>query len=280
MTAAAFLLTLFAALLTCANVALAQQSSPPSTLSVPQLTAQRADGAIELRWPAVPGALRYELWSWTSAGGWVQLGGDDLTATSYTHAATSTSTTYYYQVRALGAFGDASEWSQLVVVTVPGNLTAPTLSAQAQPKPTPLPNAPPPPVGAPPPQNAYGSVELSWDAVTGAARYELWTWWDQTPRLAKPRRRRPDRNQLHPLRPFTKHDLLLPGSCRQRLWRNKPMVAADIRHLARSANTDLNDNPNGNPNFAEHDSCNHPDAYLDAGFDTYTYINTYTDFNT
>ena len=50
------------------------------------------------------------------------------------------------------------------------------------------------------------------------------------------------------------------------------MVATDIRHLARSANTDLNTDLD----FAEHNACNHPDAYLDAGFDSYTDLNTNT----
>ena len=151
---ASSLLTLFVALLTCAGVAQAQQPSPASNLSVPQLTAQLGEGAIELSWAPVAGAARYELWNWTSAEGWVQLGEDSLIATSYSHTGLSTNTTYFYQIRAVDASGETSDWSKRVSVTLPGNLAAPVLIAQP----------------------ATGAIELSWAPVVGAARYELWYW--------------------------------------------------------------------------------------------------------
>ena len=57
------------------------------------------------------------------------------------------------------------------------------------------------------------------------------------------------------------------------------MVAADIRHLFRCADTDANADAkaNSNPNTAKHDPCNDIDAYLDDGFDSYT--DSCTDFN-
>ncbi|MCY3773800.1 MAG: hypothetical protein OXG98_17470 [Gemmatimonadetes bacterium] len=138
------------------NPSAAQQSSSSSTLAAPELTAQAADNTIELTWTEVSGAARYELWVWTTAADWVQIGGDNLTATTFTHADLDPGTAYYYQIRAVAAGGVTGEWSQRLSVTVPGNLPAPVLTARALP----------------------GAVDLSWEPVTGAARYELWTWWD------------------------------------------------------------------------------------------------------
>ena len=139
------------------NPSAAQQSSPPSTLAAPELTAQAADNTIELTWTEVSGAARYELWVWNTASDWVQLGGDNLTATTFTHADLDPATTYYYQIRAVAAGGVTGEWSQRLSVSVPASLPAPVLTARASP----------------------GAVDLSWEPVTGASRYELWTWRDE-----------------------------------------------------------------------------------------------------
>ena len=39
------------------------------------------------------GADRYELWVWTSAGRWQQIGGDNLTDAAYTHTDVAVETT-------------------------------------------------------------------------------------------------------------------------------------------------------------------------------------------
>ena len=58
------------------------------------------------------------------------------------------------------------------------------------------------------------------------------------------------------------------------------MVATDIRRLFRCANTDpdanASDHANSNPNTAKLDPCTDTNAYLDAGFDSYTDFNTDT----
>ena len=54
-------------------------------LPAPSLTAELTGVAVKLSWDAVAGAARYELWYWTSADGWHQVGGDNLTATTFTH---------------------------------------------------------------------------------------------------------------------------------------------------------------------------------------------------
>ena len=143
-----------AAILTYPNAAAAQQTAPASPLPAPELTAQAADGAVELSWTEVTGAARYELWSWNSAADWEQIGGDDLTGASYSHTGLAASATYYYQVRAVNAADENGEWSQRISATLPADIDAPALTAQA----------------------AAGAVELSWTEVAGAVRYELWSW--------------------------------------------------------------------------------------------------------
>ncbi len=82
-------------------------------LTVPALTAQAAAGAVQLRWEAVAGAVRYELlvW-WDGLADWQPLGGDSLTATSYTHTGLAAGTTYYYTISAVNAAGETSDWLQ------------------------------------------------------------------------------------------------------------------------------------------------------------------------
>ena len=143
------------------NLASAQQASPP----VSQLTAKAAGGAVELSWEAVQEAVRYELLTWWDAGiGWQPLGGDNLTATSFTHTTVTAGTTYHYTIRTVNAAGQASDWlapfptATVPVESTPGSGTppaTPVLTAAA----------------------VAGAVELSWDAVQDAVRYELYTWW-------------------------------------------------------------------------------------------------------
>ena len=65
-----------------------------------------------MRWEAVTGAVRYELLAWTSADGFQEIGGDNLTGTSYTHSGFAADTTYIYAVRAVNGSGETSEWSE------------------------------------------------------------------------------------------------------------------------------------------------------------------------
>ena len=131
--------------------------TPTSALSVPTLTAQAGADAVELSWAAVAGAARYELWTWWNGGaGWQRLDVGSLTGTSYTHSGLSAGTTYYYAIRAVDASDLTSAWSEYAsaIVSAP---TAPALKAEAGP----------------------GQVTLTWNAVAGAVRYELWGWWDE-----------------------------------------------------------------------------------------------------
>ena len=151
------------AVLSSTNLASAQQSS---ILSAPVLTAQASEGAVELSWEAVQDAARYELLNWWDAEtGWQPLGGDNLTGTSFTHTTVTAGTTYHYSIRTVNTAGQTSDWlkpypsATVPAAETPGSGTppaAPELTAQA----------------------SEGAVELSWQAVQDAARYELLNWWD------------------------------------------------------------------------------------------------------
>ncbi len=135
-------------------------------LTAPALTVQAAAGAVELRWEAVAGAVRYELrvW-WDGLPAWRELGGTD--GTSYTHSELTAGRKYYYTIRAVNASGKKSDWLQ-----------EPYASATV-PTPTPTPTPQPQELTAPAltAQAAAGAVELRWEAVAGAVRYELQVWW-------------------------------------------------------------------------------------------------------
>ena len=182
------------------RLAIAQTESstalPAPALPAPALTATAAGAhAIDLSWTAVPGAVRYELWTWTDAAGWHRLDDGSLTAATFTHGALTAGTTYWYAVLAVAADGTTSDWSEHAHATATGSSTAtptptpmpPAASGTSTPTPPPTstptdtPNAPAGAVPAAPNLTARatpGGVTLSWNAVAGAVRYELWTWWD------------------------------------------------------------------------------------------------------
>ena len=54
------------------------------TRSVPALTAEAAESAVEVSWTAVGGAARYELWVWDRVNDWAQIGGNSLRAQTTT----------------------------------------------------------------------------------------------------------------------------------------------------------------------------------------------------
>ena len=151
----------------------AQQTS---TLSAPVLSAQAEEGKIELSWTAVTDAARYELWTWNSADGWQQLDDDSLTGTTYRHADLTVGTTYYYWVRAVSESEETSEWSERQSATVIAPSSTAMTTPTATPTSTPTLTASTLSVPDLTAQAGVGGVDLSWEAVTGAARYELWRW--------------------------------------------------------------------------------------------------------
>lgn len=134
---------------------------------------------IALSWEAADGAVRYELSTWWDGeAGWQMIGGDKLTGTTYTHVEVAAGTTYYYSIRAVNAAGETSSW----LVEYP-SATALALTEEVASEPTPTPTATEAAATVPPiPELSVRAreqgVEMSWEAVAGAVRYELSTWWD------------------------------------------------------------------------------------------------------
>ena len=170
--------------------------------TVPNLSAQATTRGVELSWEALPNAVRYELLTWWDLGtGWRPIGGDNLTGTSYTHTSAVAGTEYYYSIRAIYADGEgpwlSSDYPTAVALATTGDGTAtPTPTATATPTPTATAT---PAVGTPTPtptsttaasagvvpdltaQATTRGVELSWEALPNAVRYELLTYWAGDP---------------------------------------------------------------------------------------------------
>ncbi len=189
------LLTALLAALTLLTLS-ATHAQTETALPVPALTAQATESGVELTWEAVAGAERYELLTWwANAPDWQAIGGANLTGTSYTHADVTAGRTYNYTIRAVDADGGAGPWltgdyPSATALAAPGSATAtptatvtstPTVGPTPTPTPTSTPTATAPASELSIPQltaRATGSgVLLTWEAVAGAERYELLTWW-------------------------------------------------------------------------------------------------------
>ena len=157
-------------------------------LVAPALTAQAAVGAVELSWASQDNADGYQLIFWTGAK-WQLLGGGTLTATTYNHAGLAADATYYFSIRAQNA-SELGPWSEQVSATVteaqsatstptPTATQAPALASTSTPTPTSTASTQPASELSAPVlsvQAAAGAVDVSWDEVSGATRYELWVW--------------------------------------------------------------------------------------------------------
>ena len=124
------------------------------TLSAPAVTGGNdAQGRPTLTWKAVSGAAKYEVYRARSKDG-TYTKYSTTTGTAYTNSSYLTSgATYYYKVRALDANGNAGPYSAVVSVTCRLKLPAPTVTGG---------------------NDAQGRPTLKWNAVTGAAKYEVY----------------------------------------------------------------------------------------------------------
>ncbi len=185
------------------------RTSTGSLLNAPTLELETAAGQVTVSWEMVAGAVRYELWTWwNSTVGWQRLDNGNLTGTSYTHSGLTPGTQYYYGIRALESNGQPSPWSAFPSAIVPEMATqTPTaaIDPNAPPTVTPTPTATidpnattPTPTSTPTPtatptatlsaliaptvrlETGANQITVSWEAVAGAVRYQLWTWWDST----------------------------------------------------------------------------------------------------
>ena len=112
-----------------------------------------SQGRPTLKWKAVSGAAKYEVYRARSKDG-TYTKYSTTTGTAYTNSSYLTSgTTYYYKVRALDANGNAGPYSAVVSVTCRLKLTAPSVTGG---------------------NDAQGRPTLKWNAVSGAAKYEVY----------------------------------------------------------------------------------------------------------
>lgn len=108
-------------------------------------------GKITLKWKAVDGAAKYEVYrSGTANGTYTKM--YTTTSTSYTNTSSYAGYTYYYKVRAITANDDKSDYSAVVSRTC--DCAAPVVKGGND--------------------AATGYVRLSWNEVYGAAKYEIW----------------------------------------------------------------------------------------------------------
>ena len=116
-----------------------------------------SQGRPTLKWNAVSGAAKYEVYRARSLNGdYIKY--STTTGTAYTNTSyIENGNTYYYKVRALDASGTAGAWSSIVSVTYraasTGTLPAPTVTGG---------------------NDTQGRPTLKWNAVSGAAKYEVY----------------------------------------------------------------------------------------------------------
>ena len=135
-------------------VSVTYRAASTGTLSAPTVTGSTdSQGRPTLKWNAVTGAAKYEIYrSYSRDGSYSKY--STQTSTAYTNSSYLTSgTTYYYKVRALKSDGTAGPYSAVVSVTCRLKLSAPTVTGG---------------------NDSQGRPTLKWNAVTGAAKYEVY----------------------------------------------------------------------------------------------------------
>ncbi len=110
-------------------------------------------GQVTLKWSAVTGADKYEIYRATSRNGeYVRM--HTTTSTSYTNTSSKANNTYYYKVRALSSRTTAADSAFCSVIERTCDCAAPVVSTS---------------------NNAVtGKNVLTWKAVEGAAKYEVY----------------------------------------------------------------------------------------------------------
>ena len=135
-------------------VSVTYRAASTGTLPAPTVTGGNdAQGRPTLKWNAVTGAAKYEVYRARSRSG-EYIKYSTVTGTSYTNTSyIENGNTYYYKVRALKSDGTAGAWSSVVSVTYKQTLPAPTVTGG---------------------NDAQGRPTLTWNAVSGAAKYEVY----------------------------------------------------------------------------------------------------------
>ena len=143
-----------------------------AALSAPVLSAQvTAADTIDLNWGVVADTARYELFTWWNADtGWQQIGGDNLTDTTYSHTELTAGTTYYYTVRAVNVAGETGPWSEYASATATaGQTPTPTVTSTVVPmiSTTPTPEETRPPEPGPSEQDTAPRLQETYNALSG-----------------------------------------------------------------------------------------------------------------
>ena len=139
-------------------VSVTYRAASTGTLPAPTVTGGNdSQGRPTLKWDKVAGAAKYEVYRARSRSG-EYIKYSTVTGTSYTNTSyIENGNTYYYKVRALKSDGTAGAWSSIVSVTYraasTGTLSAPTVTGG---------------------NDSQGRPTLTWKAVTGAAKYEVY----------------------------------------------------------------------------------------------------------
>ena len=125
----------------------------PCELGVPSISTScnAASGKITVKWAAVPGAKQYQVYRATSkTGSYTKM--YTTSSTSYTNTSAKTGTTYYYKVRAVGYDGEIGKYSNIASRCC--DCARPVVTASNV--------------------SSSGKIKLTWAAVDGAAKYEIW----------------------------------------------------------------------------------------------------------
>lgn len=153
------------------NVTLALPES--STYSAPAVTAASAADGIKLTWNKVSGTPLYRVFQ-KSGGKWYHMA--DTTALSYTDTNVKGGSSYSYAVRCVTADHQKhlSPFSSLLTHTYSPSVPPTQPATQA---PTVKPADPTPTATVTPTVHVYdGKISVSWDAVTGATKYVVKTY--------------------------------------------------------------------------------------------------------
>ena len=118
---------------------------------VVSISCKASTGKPVLSWAAVDGAVKYEVWRSTSKNGTYYKQGT-TTGTTYTNTGATANTTYYYKVYAVGSSSYAKSAAS-TVVNMTCDCAQPVVSITT---------------------NSSGKPKLTWSAVSGATKYEIW----------------------------------------------------------------------------------------------------------
>ena len=118
---------------------------------VVSISCKASTGKPVLTWGAVNGAVKYEIWrAYSKNGTYYKMG--TTTGTTYTNTGAEPNKTYYYKVYAVGSSSYAKSAAS-TVVNMTCDCARPVVSITT---------------------NSSGKPRLSWKAVDGAVRYEVW----------------------------------------------------------------------------------------------------------